>query len=80
MSLLDHDTTKDNLGAFIVRQLSTRCSIRRGKYGPYIYYQSATMTKPEFYSIKKFKEDFTRCDVAHLKAWVEKTHKVVLEI
>ena len=63
---------------FIIRNLSKICSIRRGKYGPYIYYMNSNMKKPEFYNIKKFKEDYTTCDASKLIDWVNKTQKVSL--
>jgi DNA topoisomerase-1 len=70
----------ENNSAFFVRELSMGCSIRRGKYGPYIHYMKSGAKKPEFYSIKKFKEDFTQCDAAKLIEWVNKTYKVSLEL
>ena len=76
----DNDNNVSTSSTFIIRKLSDICSIRRGKYGPYIYYMSTGAKKPEFYNLKKFKEDFTQCDIAHLVEWVNKTHKVSLKI
>lgn len=78
--LLDQKESPDSLGTFIVRTISPTCTIRRGKYGPYIHYYPTNSKKPEFYSIKKFKEDFTKCDISHLVEWVNKKHKVSLNI
>lgn len=36
----------------IVKQLSNEVSIRKGKYGPYVFYKTSTMTRPKFISMK----------------------------
>jgi len=47
----------------------TTASIRRGKYGCYVYYCPSQSPKPQFISLKKFKGDFFQCDPAAVLAW-----------
>jgi len=63
----------------ILRGIDSNLSIRSGKYGPYVFYQTETMKKPKFYSINKFKEPYQTCDPAKLKEWLRKTYDVSIE-
>jgi DNA topoisomerase-1 len=47
----------------------TTASIRRGKYGCYVYYCPSQSPKPQFISLKKFKGDFFQCDPSEVLAW-----------
>jgi hypothetical protein len=42
----------------ILRVLNKDFSIRSGKFGPYIYYKKESMAKPQFFSIRGFKEGY----------------------
>jgi DNA topoisomerase-1 len=59
-----------------LRILNEDFSVRKGKYGPYVYYKRKNMKKPEFYNIKKFKESFTYCNPEVLINWVRETYKI----
>ena len=37
----------------ITRHLNEDLSVRKGKYGLYIFYKTSDMSKPKFYNIKK---------------------------
>lgn len=39
----------------VLRTLNTNLSIRKGKYGPYIYYKTPSSVKPQFFNLKKYK-------------------------
>lgn len=65
--------TPNNL---ILRTLNNEFSIRRGKFGPYIYYKTQKMSKPQFFNIKKFKEGFSTCDVNVLLEWIYTEYKI----
>ena len=45
----------------IIREISNNCSIREGKWGPYVYYKTADMSRPKFLKIPK-SEDITMID------------------
>ena len=47
-------------GSSIIKQLNENISIRKGKYGPYVFYKTDKMKKPRFINMKgKSIEDIT---------------------
>lgn len=58
----------------ILRVLNSEMSVRRGKFGAYIYYKTLAMKKPQFLNIKKFKEGFTTCKSETLVEWINNTY------
>ena len=58
----------------IIRQISNNISIRRGKFGDYIFYKTAKMTKPMFLRIGGFKGDYKTCHVDILNNWVKEEY------
>jgi DNA topoisomerase-1 len=59
----------------ILRILSSDISIRKGKFGPYIFYMPAGAKKPEFFNIGKYKTSYVDCDPAVLLKWIFDTYK-----
>ena len=61
-------TLEDVVGLFgetpkdVVRPINNDVSIRKSKYGLYIYYKTPSHKKPEFISLKKFTENVEECD------------------
>ena len=45
-----------NSDSNILRTINEDISVRKGKYGPYVYYKRKDMSKPEFYNIKNSKK------------------------
>ena len=37
----------------VIKMINEDTSIRKGKYGPYVYYKTKTMKKPMFYGVKQ---------------------------
>ena len=64
----------------ILREISSDMSIRNGKYGPYIFYKSKQMKRPQFLKLRGFKledgEDYESCDIERLTTWIEETYSV----
>jgi DNA topoisomerase-1 len=60
----------------ILRIINNDISIRKGKFGGYIYYKTEKMSKPKFYNIQKFKESYTYCDIEIIKKWINETYKL----
>ena len=60
----------------ILRELTTNLSIRKGKFGAYIFYKRPDMKKPDFLNIKKFKGSFTFCEKKTLIDWINETYKI----
>jgi DNA topoisomerase-1 len=66
-------------GKNVLRTIDNNMSIRKGKYGPYVFYQTPSMQKPAFYSMSKYKKGYMECDVSTFKQWVRDTHGVTIE-
>jgi DNA topoisomerase-1 len=64
------ETSKD-----VVRAINDDASIRKSKYGLYIYYKTQTHKKPEFISLKNFKENVEECDLSMITQYVEQHKK-----
>jgi hypothetical protein len=60
----------------VLRVLTPELSIRKGKFGAYIFYQTCDMKTPEFFSMKGFKEGFATCNSEDLIEWIRDTHKI----
>jgi DNA topoisomerase-1 len=56
----------------LLRVLSPELSIRKSKYGPYIYYKTEKMKKPKFFDLKKF--DFESRERQEVIEWITATH------
>jgi len=57
----------------IVRVIDDNSSIRNGRFGPYIFYKTPKMSKPDFIPLKGFAQkngDYAKCDIAILKEWI----------
>lgn len=55
----------------ILRSLRTDLSIRKGRYGPYIFHKTSEMTKPEFYHLKPIAKRWQEMADLELIAWIE---------
>ena len=62
--------------ANVLRIINDEISVRKGKFGPYVYYKREDMSKPEFLSIKKFNEGFTYCKPEVLIQWLHEKYKI----
>ena len=58
----------------LVRRIDETLSIRKGKYGDYIFYKTEKMSKPQFYKLGGFKEDYKTCSITLLKKWINDTY------
>jgi len=63
-----------NQSANILREINDDISIRRGKYGAYIFYKPARNNKPQFFNLKKFSKHYATCEKQDLIDWIEKTY------
>jgi topoisomerase IA-like protein len=71
----------------ILRQLNKDFSIRKGKYGQYIYHKSSKMKNPDFYNIKDFTKTMDNststnvnpllCNAQLVIDWVIKTYHII---
>ena len=58
----------------IIRVLTKDLAVRNGKYGDYIFYKSERMSKPKFYKLSGFKENYKECDKKVLVDWISETY------
>ena len=56
------DNYYNNQNKSIIRIINDEFSIRKGKFGDYIYYKTVKMKKPKFINLNNFKHDYTTCD------------------
>ena len=61
----------------ILRTIDENTSIRKGKYGPYVYYKTIYMKDPQFFSLSKFKKRIDNCDINVLKEWIRENHNII---
>lgn len=59
-----------------VREVSKNVSIRRGKYGDYIFYKTSKMKTPKFFKLAGFTDDYHNCNKSVLQEWIKATHSV----
>jgi DNA topoisomerase-1 len=60
------------------RKLNGNASIRKGKYGPYIYYKTVKMSKPRFLDLKRYDGDFMKDPISTITEWANQTYKIKL--
>lgn len=60
----------------ILRTLNKDFSVRKGKYGPYVYYKSDHMKKPKFLNINNFNEGYSTCAIHELINWLCSTYNI----
>ena len=62
ISLVDVIDKLDGEGTNVVRIITNEISIRKGKFGDYIFYKTNQMKRPKFINIKKIEDDYKQCD------------------
>lgn len=67
----NNDVSNSNtLNRGIVRIINDFASIRKGKFGDYIFYKTTDMSKPKFISLKKSNIDYKNCDISILEEYI----------
>ena len=60
----------------VLRMLREDLSVRKGKWGPYLFYKNAAMKKPKFLKLKGFDLNPIQCPKEDLLAWVKEIYQV----
>jgi hypothetical protein len=60
----------------VLRIIDNNTSIRKGKFGAYVYYKTKEMETPKFFNLKSFKKGFAVCDISELKDWLKTTYNI----
>jgi DNA topoisomerase-1 len=68
------DTNPQELNRTVLRHLNDDYSVRRGKFGMYVYYKPKDQKKPEFYNMKKFKKDLLVSEPSEIIQWIRETY------
>jgi DNA topoisomerase-1 len=75
--ILEKDGILDpNKSVGFLREITPNISIRRGKYGDYIFYKTSKMKTPKFLKLTGFKEDYRNCEKTTIKMWIKETYQV----
>ena len=72
--------TCDPVSNSLLRYISNSLSIRKGKYGDYIFYKSEKMKKPQFLKLQGFNinsdTNYLTCSLDALKLWIKEKYGV----
>ena len=63
-------------GKNVLRVLNASMSIRKGRFGAYVFYKTSEMEKPQFLNIKKFPGMFSTCEKENLIQWLCNTYGI----
>lgn len=75
--LLEKDGVMDpKKSVAFLREITPNISIRRGKYGDYIYFKTTKMKNPKFYKLDGFKDDYRNCDKMLIKGWIKEKYEI----
>jgi len=58
----------------ILKPLNAELSIRKGKFGPYIFYMEPNATKPKFFKLTKYKTTYANTDSEEIVNWIKQTY------
>ncbi len=60
----------------LVRKIDEALSIRKGKYGDYIFYKTEKMKKPQFLKLNGFNDDYKNCSLSNIRSWIKEKYEV----
>lgn len=70
------DKKTNNTDSGILREINEDMTVRKGKYGPYVFYKTKAMSKPKFLNIKKCPHGFLECDKNDLINWLKEQYNL----
>ena len=74
--ILENIRKPPSIGKNMLRRINDDISIRKGKFGPYIYYKSSSMGSPQFFKLKGFTKGFQTCDLDEIRTWIRETYNI----
>jgi DNA topoisomerase-1 len=66
----------EGINRSILRVFTPNLSLRKGKYGNYIFYKRENMQSPQFFNLKGFKGSPMMCDKTLLVDWINEKYKI----
>ena len=80
LRIKEHDITIDNILPFLIntsiQKINDNISIRKGKCGDYIFYQTPTMKKPQFYKLFGFPGDYKTSSNRIILDWLDEKYNI----
>tara|TARA_B100000927_G_scaffold141136_4_gene113830 strand:- start:4241 stop:6613 length:2373 start_codon:yes stop_codon:yes gene_type:complete len=73
ISILEDASQVDNS---LLRKIDDNLCIRNGRYGPYIFYKTPRMKKPQFMKLAGFDDNFKTCSLEYLKNWIKEKYTI----
>ena len=74
LNILENSTN----GKPSVRKITEECSIKKGKFGDYIFYQTKEMKKPSFLKLQKCPMNYKNVNLEELIDWIQQTYSLKL--
>lgn len=71
------ETKTKSLPPNVLRVLNDKMTIRKGRYGHYVYYKDPEKEKPEFYSLKPFQKNIHQSEITDILTWLEETYGIL---
>ena len=65
-----------NKDSSVIRVLNQQLSLRKGKYGNYVFYKTESMKKPQFLKLKGFNKNPETCNKDEFINWIKTTYKL----
>jgi DNA topoisomerase-1 len=76
VSNINQYSSSDNSKSNIVMYINNDLSIRKGKYGDYIFYKTKTMKTPKFFNLSKYNGSYKTDNLESLIQWIKNTYNV----
>ena len=73
ISILEAAEKADNS---LIRIIDETLSIRKGRYGDYIFYKTSKMNKPQFLKLHGFQDDYKNCSLQNLRGWIKEKYTI----
>ena len=75
--ILDKAINQTHIDKNMIRELTDVLSIRKGKFGAYVFYKTDKMKKPEFLNITKFKGSILTCEKETIINWLKENYPIL---
>lgn len=63
-------------GNSLIRRIDETLSIRKGRFGDYIFYKTEKMKKPQFLKLHGFNDDYKNCSMQNLQGWIKEKYGI----
>ena len=60
----------------LVRRIDENLSIRKGKFGDYIFYKTEKMKRPQFLKLNGFDNDYRNCSIEDIQLWIKERYQI----